>query len=332
MFTDRVILQVFAGNGGAGAVAWCREKYRPDGGPYGGNGGTGGSIYIEVDESYFGLDHFRHQKIFRAQNGDPGGSNDRTGKNGEDLILKVPQGTLLKDSTTNKVIYDFTKHKESFCLCKGGVGGKGNSYFKSSINRSPAYATPGKEGESAVVELELKLIADIGLVGFPNAGKSTLLSLATTAKAKIGNYPFTTLTPNLGSVADEHHAGKIVIADIPGIIKDAHKNRGLGFAFLRHIERTSALLFILDASGFEGRNPEEDLQILMHELMAYDASLLNKPFFIALNKVDHPGSEEIVANFKKNYAYDLDNLFEISALTGQGVAFLIERLKRKLIK
>lgn len=331
MFTDRVVLQIFAGDGGAGVVAWCREKYRPDGGPYGGNGGKGGSIYIEVDESLYGLDHYRHQKIYRAPNGNPGASNDCTGRDGEPLILKVPPGTLLKNSITHEVLYDFTKHKESFCVCKGGAGGKGNSYFKTSVNRSPAYATPGKEGENATIELELKLIADIGLVGFPNAGKSTLLSLVTTAKAKIGNYPFTTLTPNLGNVVNDE-LDKIVIADIPGIIKDAHKNRGLGFAFLRHIERTSALLFILDASGFEGRDPGEDLQVLMNELIAYEGSLLKKPFFIVLNKVDHPGADEIVANFKKNYAYNPEHLFEISALTGQGVTALVDFLKRKLIK
>ena len=326
MFTDRVILQVFAGNGGPGIVAWRREKYQPDGGPYGGNGGRGGAIYIEVDESLYGLDHYRHQKLYRAQNGSPGGSNDCTGKDGEDLILKVPPGTVLKDVSSREVLYDFTKHKEVFCVCKGGAGGKGNSYFKNSINRAPTHATPGKDGEEAVIELELKFIADVGLVGFPNAGKSTLLSSITTAKAKIGNYPFTTLTPNLGSLE------QLVIADIPGIIKDAHKNRGLGFAFLRHIERTSALLFILDASGFEGRDPGEDLQVLMHELMEYDAKLLSKPFFIALNKVDHPGAEEIVSNFRKKYAYAPEQLFEISALTGQGVTALMERLKRKLIK
>ena len=329
MFTDKISLKVFAGKGGPGVVAWRREKYLPDGGPYGGNGGKGGSIYIEVDESYYSLDHYRNKKVIRAKNGGSGSSNNCTGKNGPDHILKVPPGTLLKDRETGKILYDFTKHNEKFCVCKGGVGGKGNSHFKSAVNRAPTYATPGKEGEEAAIELELKLIADVGLVGFPNAGKSTLLSHATAAKAKSGSYPFTTLRPNLGSIADQQE-NKLVIADIPGIIKDAHKNRGLGFAFLRHIERTRALLFMLDASGFEGRDPEEDLQVLMNELLEYDATLLNKPFFIALNKVDDPGSEEIVASFKKNYAYDPENLFEISALTGQGVADLIEHLKHKL--
>ena len=255
MFIDRVTIELAAGKGGNGVVAWRREKYIPKGGPCGGNGGKGGSIILQADTQVFSLDWFRNRRILKAENGQAGGSNNRQGKNGKDLVLKVPCGTLVKDMTTGEILHDFTADKEEFVLCRGGKGGKGNDCFKSPTNQAPNYCTEGTEGGQVKVELELKLIADVGLVGFPNAGKSTLISALADVKVKIAPYPFTTLQPNLGFIQCEDYS-RIYIADIPGIIEGAHQNRGLGFEFLRHIERTRLLLFVLDASGIDGRNPD----------------------------------------------------------------------------
>lgn len=331
MFTDRVIVQIKAGKGGDGIVSWHREKYIPKGGPGGGNGGKGGSVIIEADPELPSLESYRNRRILKAQDGQQGGSNNKQGRNGTDLVLKVPCGTLVKDTETGEILHDFTDKKERVTLCLGGRGGKGNSHFKSATNRAPlqfTYGTPGKEIE---VEFELKLIADVGLVGFPNAGKSTLIGALTDIPVKIAPYPFTTLRPNLGYICGEYGA-RILIADIPGIIEGAHTNRGLGFEFLRHIERTRVLLFVLDASGFEGRDPVEDFRVLRSEIGHYNPELLAKPFLVALNKLDIEGSEVLVEAFKKFYAHDPSTLFEISAFTGQGLAALEARLKRELNK
>lgn len=329
MFTDRVSLELNAGKGGNGVVAWRREKFIPKGGPYGGDGGNGGSVILEADPQVYSLEAYRNSRILKAQNGVQGSSNNRKGRNGQNLVLKVPCGTLVKDKKSGEILFDITEAKTTIEICKGGVGGKGNSRFKTPTNRAPNFCTPGKSGQSVEVELELKLIADVGLVGFPNAGKSTLLSGLTHVSVKIAPYPFTTLRPNLGYMM-EKGGGRVLLADIPGIIPGAHKNKGLGLEFLRHVERTHLLLFVLDASDFEGRDPVEDFSVLRKEIALYNSSLLEKNFAILLNKTDREGSEKQVTLFKEMHP-SLE-IFEISALTGYGLEAIWGFLKRKLNK
>lgn len=325
MFTDRVKIQLTAGKGGNGVVAWRREKYIPKGGPYGGNGGRGGSVIIEANHDVYSLEWFRNRRLLKAANGQIGGSNNRQGASGEDLILKVPCGTLIKNATSGEVMYDLVEDKQRVILCHGGKGGKGNTFFKTPTNRAPNICTPGKEGESTEIELELKLIADIGLVGFPNAGKSTLISAVADVKVKIAPYPFTTLRPNLGFIQKENYS-RIFIADIPGIIKGAHNNRGLGFEFLRHIERTRLLLFVLDGSGIDGRTPSEDFKVLRDELAAYNPALLERPYLIVFNKMDQEASQLHWDDFKQAFPEE-KQVFTISAVQGAGVPELVAELK-----
>ncbi|MBS0623051.1 MAG: GTPase ObgE [Verrucomicrobia bacterium] len=308
MFTDRVRLQLQAGKGGNGVIAWRREKYIPKGGPCGGNGGPGGSVVLTADAQVPSLDHYRNQRILRAENGGQGGSNDRNGRRGRNLVLKVPLGTLLKDSETGEVIFDFVEHGQTYLICEGGRGGIGNNFFKTPTNRAPNKCTPGKYGEVKSVELELKLIADVGFVGFPNAGKSTLLTQLARVRVKVAPYPFTTLHPNLGCLRTEKNE-RVIFADIPGIISGAHLNRGLGLAFLRHIERTKVLVFVVDGSGMEGRDPLEDLAVLRKEIEAYQPSLLQKPSIVVWNKADLGQELPEVEGYSVS----------ISALTGDGV-------------
>lgn len=319
MFVDRVILDLFAGKGGNGVVAWRREKYIPKGGPCGGNGGKGGSVVLQADAQVFSLEWFRNRRILKAENGQPGASNNRQGRNGKDLLLKVPCGTLIKDLRTGEILHDFTTNGEEWVICKGGRGGRGNDSFKTPTNRAPNICTEGKEGESCQIELELKLIADVGLVGFPNAGKSTLISALADVKVKIAAYPFTTLQPNLGFIQRQDQT-RIFIADIPGIIEGAHRNRGLGFEFLRHIERTKLLLFVLDASGIDGRNPIDDFKVLRDELTKYNPEMLQRPYLVVLNKIDAEESEENCQQFHKTYPLDPALVYTISALRGDGIA------------
>jgi len=329
MFTDRVTLELCAGKGGNGVVAWRREKFIPKGGPFGGDGGNGGSIILESDPQVFSLEAYRNRRMLKAANGGQGGTNNRKGKNGENLLLKIPCGTLIKEVGTGEILFDVTEANTRIEICKGGVGGKGNSRFKTPTNRAPNICTPGKYGRTIEIEFELKLIADVGLVGFPNAGKSTLLSQLSHVAVKIAPYPFTTLRPNLGYVIDPQ-GERILIADIPGIIAGAHQNKGLGLEFLRHIERTHVLLFVLDASGFEGRDPVEDFSVLRREIALYNPELLEKPFTVLLNKVDVEGSEQVVRNFKE--MHPALETFEVSALSGQGLTGMMGLLKRKLSK
>lgn len=331
MFVDRVIIQLKAGKGGNGVVAWRREKFIPKGGPSGGNGGDGASVILQADHDTYSLEDYRNRRILNAENGAQGAGGQKQGKRGRNLILKVPIGTLLKDASTGTLLYDFTVDKETFIVCQGGKGGKGNCHFKSARNRTPNQATPGIEGEENEVELELKIIADVGLVGFPNAGKSTFLTRVTHVPVKIAPYPFTTLRPNLGFIGCEY-GQRILLADIPGIIAGASQNKGLGLEFLRHIERTELLLFLLDASGSEERDPSKDYQTLREEISAYNPQLLEKPFFVALNKIDVEGAQEQVDSFKKSFKGDFANLFEVSAQKGEGISHLVECLKRKLNK
>ncbi|CAM0117814.1 GTPase ObgE [Rhabdochlamydiaceae symbiont of Dictyostelium giganteum] len=328
MFTDKVKLSLIAGRGGNGVIAWRREKFVPKGGPCGGDGGKGGSIYLEVDPQVVSLEHHRNHRIIKAKNGQPGGANLCKGKSGEDIIVKIPPGTLVKDVNTGEVLYDFVEQSRSELMCKGGRGGKGNNNFKTPTNQAPYICTEGTLGESLEVELELKLIADVGLVGMPNAGKSSLMSAMTHVEVKIGAYPFTTLFPNLSYIYYPEQE-KVLVADIPGIIEGAHKDRGLGFEFLRHIERSAVLIYVVDSSGIEERDPLEDFRILQEELRAYNPELLNKPYLVALNKTDIEESKEHIARFKE--AYPNTHFFPISALQKEGIKPLTEAIY-KLVK
>lgn len=325
MFVDRVILDLLAGKGGNGVVAWRREKYIPKGGPCGGNGGKGGSITLQSDAQVFSLEWFRNRRILKAENGRPGASNNRQGRNGQNLLLKVPCGTLVKDINTGEVLCDFTVDQQEFVICEGGRGGRGNESFKTPTNRAPNICTEGKEGQSVQVELELKLIADVGLVGFPNAGKSTLICALAHVRVKVAPYPFTTLKPNLGFIKRPDET-RIFIADIPGIIEGAHRNRGLGFEFLRHIERTKLLLFVLDASGIDGRNPTDDFDVLRSEIGKYNPEMLHRPYLVVLNKIDAEESAENCRQFYKVFPGEKKNVFEISAMNGDGLQKLEEAI------
>jgi len=326
MFTDHVRLKLIAGKGGNGTIAWRREKYIPKGGPYGGNGGRGGSITIVSDPEIYSLDTFRNQSQVRAPNGKQGGTNNRQGGSGKDLILKVPCGTLLRDAKTQTLLYDFTEPGETYQICQGGKGGKGNTFFKTSTHQAPAKCTPGTEGEVRDVELELKLIADVGFVGFPNAGKSTLLTKLAPIEVKTAAYPFTTLKPNISYIQFDDFS-RIYLADIPGIIADAHSDRGLGLSFLRHIERSSTLVFVIDCAGVDDRDPYEDFLTLRKELEHYSPQILNKPFIVALNKVDREEAQQHLASFKERYPFDPATLFEISALEKTGIPPLLEKIR-----
>lgn len=328
MFTDRVHLHLAAGKGGNGVVAWRREKYIPKGGPAGGDGGNGGSIILEATDGLFSLEDLRNKRKIKAKNGSPGGANNRCGKSGQDLTIKVPLGTLVKNSSTQEILFDFTEPGQRWNICLGGVGGKGNSRFKSSTNQAPNFCTEGTDGESTDVELELKLIADVGLVGMPNAGKSTLISKLANAAVKIAPYPFTTLRPNLGLIVFEDFS-RLLIADIPGIIQDAHVNRGLGLSFLRHIERSSTLIYLIELCPYdETRDPYKEFEMLREELRAHNPTLLEKPSLVVLNKTDLEGAEEQAETFRKQYPFPENGLFTISAQEGNGCSSLLEGIRR----
>ncbi len=326
MFIDRVRVEIHAGSGGNGVVAWRREKYIPKGGPSGGDGGKGGSVILYVDPNTYALDWFKHTRILKAQNGGQGAGACRKGRNGEDLIVKIPPGTLVKNANTGEIIFDAVEPHQEFLLCRGGQGGKGNFQFRSPTNQAPTISTPGLEGEHCFIELELKMIADIGLVGFPNAGKSSLLShLAHRQNVKIGAYPFTTLAPNLGYITFK--GGKrLLMADIPGIIEGAHIDRGLGLEFLRHIERTDMLLYVIDISGFDGRNPEDDFVILQKELYSYDPDLLKRRSLIVLNKMDIEGAQEKCDSFVQRFEKSLIPILTVSCETEEGLDILKKRI------
>ncbi len=327
MFIDSVTLTLSAGKGGNGVVAWRREKYIPKGGPTGGNGGRGGSITLRASNQLPSLEGFRNKRIIKAENGAPGGANLLQGRSGKNLTITIPCGTLIKDSVTKEILFDFVEDGQEWIICKGGKGGKGNHHFKSPTHQAPNVFTEGTYGESKEVELELKLIADVGLLGMPNAGKSTLMSKITYVPVKVAPYPFTTLHPNLGFI--QYRDGtRVLVADVPGIIEDAHVNRGLGISFLKHIERTSLIVYVIDISGFEGRDPLDDYRILKNELSAYKKEMLDKPFFVVLNKMDIEGAQEYIERFKKEIAVDSSQIFIISAKERQGLDGLIEALKK----
>ena len=298
MFIDETKITVTAGNGGDGAVAWRREKFEPSGGPAGGDGGNGGSIILVTSENIHTLMDFRYKRIYKGNNGENGRNKKQFGANGEDIVLKVPIGTLVKDSVTGNVIVDLKGKNQEFVIAKGGRGGKGNARYKTPTRRAPKFAQPGRKGESKEIILELKLLADVGLIGFPNVGKSSLLSVVSAAKPKISNYHFTTLSPNLGVVSLGLEKS-FVIADIPGLIEGASEGIGLGHEFLKHIERTELLIHVLDISGIEGRDPLEDYKLINSELTNYNKNLENKKQIIYANKMDLPGAEENLERLKE---------------------------------
>ena len=329
MFVDKITIKVKGGDGGDGCSSFRREKYVPKGGPNGGDGGKGGDVIIMSVTGEQSLVSLYYQRHYSAERGEHGKGSDRHGKTGKDLILNVPVGTVIKDLDNNKeVIFDLDKPNMSFVVARGGLGGRGNKHFASSLNRAPRQREDGREGEEKNLELELKTIADIGLVGYPNAGKSTLLGSLSEAKPKAAPYPFTTLHPSVG-IVDFPDFFRISIADIPGLIEGAHENIGLGHKFLKHIERTKTLLYVIDMAGFDGRNPFEDYLSLKSELNLYQEGMTERPSIIAANKMDLPESIENLKEFKKNLQDDIE-IIEISASSSLNLEYLLERLRKNV--
>ena len=329
MFTDYVKILIKAGDGGDGAVTFRREKYVAAGGPDGGDGGNGGSVYFQVDPNANTLIDFRYNKKYKAQNGENGSGANCYGKKGEDLYINVPIGTIIKDAETGKVVADLSKEGQVELVLKGGRGGKGNSHFATSTRQAPRFAQGGDKGEEKEVILELKLLADVGLLGFPNVGKSTFLSVVTAAKPKIANYHFTTIDPNLGVVKTKT-GNSFVIADIPGIIEGASEGVGLGIQFLRHVERTRLLLHVIDVSGTEGRNPVEDFYTINEELKKYSDKLSTRKQIIVANKIDVMQDEILLKELEELAKKEKIELFKISGVTGEGVDALINRVEQAL--
>ena len=330
MFIDKVKIFIKSGNGGDGAITFRREKYVPLGGPDGGDGGKGGSIIFKVDTGITTLLDFKYKKKFIAECGGNGSGSKCYGKDGEDLIIKVPMGTIIREAESNKIIADLSHKDEELVLLKGGKGGKGNTKFATATKQAPHYAEPGMPGDELNVILELKLLADVGLLGFPNVGKSTLLSMTTKAKPKIANYHFTTLKPNLGVVAVDG-IEPFIMADIPGIIEGAAEGVGLGIQFLRHIERTRLLIHIVDISGIEGRDPFEDFEKINDELKKYSVKLWDRPQIVVANKADMLYDESIYEDFKKKVEeLGYAKVFKMSAATNDGVDAVMKEAARML--
>ena len=323
-FIDEAVITVQSGGGGRGCVSFRREKFIPRGGPDGGDGGKGGDVILKTTSRKRTLYQFRYKKHFNAENGAYGQGKRKTGKNGQNLVIELPPGTLITDANTGSVIKDLVKTNETFVIATGGRGGQGNTRFKTSKNRAPRFAQPGEPGETRTLKLDLKLLADVGIIGLPNAGKSTLIRAISSARPKIGNYPFTTITPSLGVVQTDW-TEPFVVADIPGLIEGAHKGIGLGIKFLRHIERTRILIHMIDISTIDLDNPLRTYNIITQELALYNSKLAQKPQIIVLNKIDLPDigkAAEIFQSAVKDRKIGL-----ISALTGKGV----EELKRQIV-
>lgn len=337
-FIDEVKITLASGRGGQGCVSYRRESLMPRGGPDGGDGGKGGDVIIRTSRHINSLVDLRQNKKYSAQSGQMGSGRQKSGQNGEDLVLIVPEGTIIRNMD-GEIIVDMTGIKEHLLL-KGGRGGKGNEFFKTSVNQAPDYAQPGEEGEEIEVKLELKLIADVGIIGFPNAGKSTLISRISAAKPKIADYPFTTLTPNLGVVKAGDYSS-FVVADIPGLVKGAHSGVGLGIQFLKHIERTRLFIHLVDASGLSGRDPMQDFEDINNELKMYDETnrdkegffpLSTRPQFVVLNKIDTL-SEDQLAKLKSNFKKITDKEpMAISAVTGKNIKELVTELGRMILQ
>ena len=330
MFADRARIFVKSGKGGDGHVSFRREKYVPNGGPDGGDGGDGGSVYFVVDEGLNTLTDFRNVRKYAAGNGENGNKRNCSGKKGEDIFIKVPEGTVVREFESGKVITDMSGDNRRFLLLSGGKGGNGNQHYATSTMQAPKYAQPGQPAQELELLLELKVIADVGLVGFPNVGKSTLLSKVTNARPKIANYHFTTLNPNLG-VVDLEDAKGFVIADIPGLIEGASEGVGLGHEFLRHIERTKLILHIVDASSTEGRDPVEDIYAINKELEAYNTEIAKRPQIIAANKIDMIYAEDDpISRIKAEFEPKGIPVYAISAFSGQGLRELLYDINNRL--
>ena len=325
MFVDRVKIHVKGGNGGNGMVSFFRAKYITHGGPDGGDGGRVGDVIFVGDESMGTLMDFRYKRMFKAGNGQDGGKRNCFGKDGESVVIKVPVGTVIREAESGKIMADITKHGEEKILIHGGKGGKGNQHFATPTRQAPRYAEPGRVAKEYDFILELKLIADVGLIGFPNVGKSTLLSMVTNANPKIANYHFTTLAPNLG-VVEGRYGDSFVLADIPGLVEGASEGVGLGHAFLRHVERTKVFIHVVDAAGVEGDDPVENVRKINQELEAYNPELMKRPQVIAANKTDIPGSEENVERLKEAYEKEGFEVFPISAATNKGLDELLTKV------
>lgn len=337
MFLDTAKISVKAGRGGDGMVAFRREKYVPNGGPWGGDGGRGGDVIFVVDEGLRTLMDFRYNRKFKAKSGEKGMTKGMHGRGAEDLYVRVPQGTTVRDAETGKVITDLVEHGQEFIIAKGGRGGRGNIRFATPRNPAPEIAENGEPGEERELALELKILADVGLVGFPSVGKSTLLSVVTAAKPKIGAYHFTTIVPNLGMVRTKSGDG-FAMADLPGLIEGASQGVGLGTQFLRHIERTRVILHVIDMSASEGRDPYEDYEAINHELETYNLRLMERPQIIVANKMDMPEAEENLNIFRDKLAAnydefdDLPMIFPISSIAHQGLDNLLEATADLLAK
>ena len=329
MFIDKAKIFVKAGNGGNGAVSFRREKYVPAGGPDGGDGGRGASVIFEVDNDLRTLMDFKYQRKYVATPGGDGSKKRQAGKNGEDLVLKVPAGTIIRDEASGKIIADLKHEGDRAVVARGGRGGKGNQHFANAVRQAPNFAKSGTDGEERWVILELKMIADVGLLGFPNVGKSTFLSVVTAAKPKIANYHFTTLTPNLGVVKTKY-GDSFVLADIPGLIEGAAEGVGLGHDFLRHVERTKVLIHIVDISGLEGRNALEDFDAINDELKLYNEKLSTRPQVVVANKIDILEDESVYEEFKNTLEDRGYKVFKMSAATREGIDDVIAYVSQVL--
>jgi GTP-binding protein len=327
MFIDECVIKAQAGDGGRGCVSFRREKYEPWGGPNGGDGGRGGDVVLVGDENTNNLVDFKYKPHWKAERGGHGLGSDQHGKDGEPCILRVPLGTVVIDEATEKPVAEVIANGEQIVLCKGGNGGWGNTHFKSSTNRAPKRANSGQPGEGGTYRLILKSIADIGLVGFPNAGKSSLTTKITKARPKTAAYPFTTLHPQIGVIDYDERYERLLLADVPGLIEGASENRGLGHRFLRHIERCALLMFLVDMAGVDGRDPREDYATLLNELELYDPALLEKPRVVVANKMDIESAASNLTKFKRRHKVDV---LKISCLTGEGIDELKEELYRRV--
>lgn len=330
-FVDYVKIYVKAGDGGRGCVSFRREKYVPRGGPDGGDGGKGGDVIIKASSDLHTLLDYRYKKIYKAESGEHGKGSNMTGRDGEDLIIKVPVGTVIKNMETNKIIADLDEEGKSIVIAKGGRGGLGNTHFATSTNQAPRYAQPGQKGEELWIILELKLLADVGLIGLPNAGKSTLISVISSAKPKIADYPFTTLTPVLGVVKYGDHQS-FVVADIPGLIEGAHRGTGLGHQFLRHVERTSMLLHLVDVSDFIDSDPVENFEKIQKELELYNPSLIKKPLAVAGTKIDLAHKANRLNKLREYCEKKSIDFFAISAVKQEGIDKLLNYLSERVNK
>lgn len=329
MFIDRVKIRIQAGHGGNGVTAFRREKFVPRGGPSGGDGGRGGDVWVVADASLNTLLHLRYNPLHIAGRGMHGEGSNRSGKEGADVIVRVPVGTQVFDPRTNELLFDFNADGQRWLAARGGRGGFGNAHFTSSTNRAPRYHQDGSEGDEFELQLELKLLADVGLVGYPNAGKSTFISTVSAARPKIADYPFTTLEPHLG-VVDLGDFRTFVIADIPGLIEGAHEGHGLGDRFLRHIERTKLLLHLVDMSSVSGRDPVTDYEVINRELEAYDPQLASRPQIVVATKIDAVDEPDRIERLRTRASRDGREFFAISSVTGAGVRELITSVGREV--